>query len=95
MADDLTHRQAEITLRAAASEDRDLLRAMLASTREDELALTAWSDAEMAWFVSMQFDAQDAAYHAMYPDGRFLIVSTDGARPSGACTSRRCPTRSG
>ena len=78
MADDLTDRSAQIALRAAESEDRDLLSAVYASTREDELALTAWSDAEKAWFVSMQFEAQDAAYHAMYPDGRFLIVSTDG-----------------
>ena len=37
-----------------------------------------WTEAEKSAFISMQFEAQDAAYRMTYPDGRFLIVLGDG-----------------
>jgi RimJ/RimL family protein N-acetyltransferase len=67
-----------ITLRPARADDRPFLQALYASTREAELALLPWPEAEKAAFVRQQFDAQDSYYRRMYPDARFEIVTIDG-----------------
>jgi GNAT superfamily N-acetyltransferase len=69
----------EITLRLAGAEDTGFLCAVYASTRETELAITGWTDAQKAAFCRMQFDAQDRHYRTYYSTAEFLIVSRDAA----------------
>jgi GNAT superfamily N-acetyltransferase len=71
-----------IALRPALPHDRDLLLAVYAATRADELAVIPWSDAEKAAFIAMQFDAQDRSYREAYPQGEFLVVLRDDV-PAG------------
>ena len=78
MDDGLTSAVPGIELRPATPSDREFLLAVYRTTREDELAMTDWSELERAAFVDMQFRAQDLQYHATYPDGRFLVVTRDG-----------------
>ena len=78
MADGLTAGSSRIELRAATPGDRDVLVAIYRSTREDELALTGWDDAQKNAFIEMQFAAQDQSYHEAHPEGHFdLIVADD------------------
>ena len=91
MAHDLTPAQStpratehapEITLRPAVAAERDLLRAIYATTRAEELAPVPWPDEQKAAFVTMQFEAQDHWYRQAYPEGEFLLVLRDD-RPIG------------
>lgn len=61
-------------LRPATEDDKDFLRAVYASTRKEELALTDWSDAQKSAFCRQQFDAQDMHYRAHYPTSNFLVI---------------------
>lgn len=63
-----------VTLRPTAPGDLPFLIALYASTREEELALVPWKDAQKQAFVETQYHAQDQAYRARYPDGQFLVV---------------------
>jgi ribosomal protein S18 acetylase RimI-like enzyme len=78
VADGLTTADAHFELRPATPDDRDVLFAIYRSTREDELAMTGWDDAQKAAFVEMQFTAQDRSYREANPDGRFLLITVDG-----------------
>ena len=67
-----------VTLRAINEADRSTLLRIYASTREDELALTDWSEAQRAAFVAMQFDAQDRYYRRYYAGASFQLILCDG-----------------
>lgn len=67
-----------VTFRRAASEDEQFLLGVYSSTRQDELALTNWDDAQRDAFVRMQFDAQQTHYRQYYPEGEHLIILVDG-----------------
>ena len=77
MVDGLSSAISGVDLRPASLDDREFLLAVFRSTREDELALTNWTELEMAAFVDAQFRAQDSHYREVYPDGRFLVVTRD------------------
>lgn len=65
-------------LRPATAEDRACEIAVYRSTREPELALTAWTEAQRQAFVVMQFDAQQAHYRHHWPQSSCdLIEQTD------------------
>jgi ribosomal protein S18 acetylase RimI-like enzyme len=64
-----------VDLRPATPDDREFLLAVFRTTREDELALTNWTELEKAAFIDAQFRAQDSYYREVYPDGRFLVVT--------------------
>ncbi|WP_051711211.1 GNAT family N-acetyltransferase [Andreprevotia chitinilytica] len=66
-----------ISLRATAETDLPLLKTIYASTREEELKITDWSDAQKADFVEMQFKAQHHAY-SNYPDATYFLILYDG-----------------
>jgi ribosomal protein S18 acetylase RimI-like enzyme len=68
-----------IALRAANPGDREFLRTVYASTRQDEMARVPWSEREKQAFLDMQFEAQDRYYQERYPDTAFLVVERDGA----------------
>jgi ribosomal protein S18 acetylase RimI-like enzyme len=71
-----------VTLRPAVGEDRDLLRAVYASTRAEELAVTGWPDETKAAFLDQQFDAQDTHYRAHFPDASYDVILV-GGEPAG------------
>lgn len=54
------------------------LAALYRSTRESELARTAWSEEEKSDFIAMQFHAQHSHYQQHYPDAIWLIVKQSG-----------------
>jgi ribosomal protein S18 acetylase RimI-like enzyme len=65
-------------LKPAGHDDAELLYRIYASTRESELAVVPWDDAEKDAFLRMQFAAQDSYYRANWPNASYdLIVSGD------------------
>jgi GNAT superfamily N-acetyltransferase len=79
-----------VALRPATPHDREFLLSVYAGTRADEMAMVQWAEAQKAAFVSMQFEAQDAAYRSTYPDGRFQIVTME-TTPVGRLYLARLP----
>jgi ribosomal protein S18 acetylase RimI-like enzyme len=77
VVDGLSSAISGIDLRPATPDDREFLLALYRTTREDELALTNWTELEKVAFVDAQFRAQDSYYREVYPDGRFLVVTRD------------------
>ena len=67
-----------ISLRRITSEDEAFLARLYASTREQELAQTNWSEEQKAMFCRMQFNAQTKDYRANYPDASFDVIERDG-----------------
>ena len=67
-----------ITYRPCRPDDVPFLRDLYATTREDELRLVPWTEAERAAFVDMQFNAQKTHYENFYPDCEFLVIELDG-----------------
>ena len=67
-----------ISLRPITPEDESFLARLYASTREQELAQTNWSDEQKAMFCRMQFNAQTTDYQRNYPDASFQIIERDG-----------------
>ena len=73
-----------------AFEDEVFLRALYARTREQELAIVPWDDAQKAAFLRMQFDAQHAHYQEHYAGASFDIILVDG-QPAGRLYFERGP----
>ena len=63
-----------IHLRPIEDADLPFLRAVYASTREEELQQTGWPEEQKADFLRMQFDAQHGHYQQHYPTARFDVV---------------------
>ena len=61
-------------LRPIQDDDRDFLRDLYRSTREEEMAQTPWSEAEKAQFIEFQFAAQHDHYMEHYPTAQFDVV---------------------
>jgi|ERR1043166_8335520 ribosomal protein S18 acetylase RimI-like enzyme len=68
-----------LRLRPITPQDEPFLARLYASTREQELAQTNWSDEQKAMFCRMQFNAQTADYKRNYPDASFDVIERDGA----------------
>jgi GNAT superfamily N-acetyltransferase len=68
-----------IAYRPAGDGDDAFLRAVYASTREDELAATGWAEPMREQFLAHQFGAQDSHYKQYYPGAEWLIVEQGGA----------------
>jgi GNAT superfamily N-acetyltransferase len=67
-----------LSRRPATPADRDLLLRLYATTREAELAMTGWTDAEKETFVLQQFTAQDTYYHQTWPDAAYDVIERNG-----------------
>jgi ribosomal protein S18 acetylase RimI-like enzyme len=67
-----------IVLREASEQDFAFLFRVYASTREEELALTGWSEEQKNAFLAMQFDAQHRYYHEHFPAARFDVIEVRG-----------------
>jgi GNAT superfamily N-acetyltransferase len=71
-----------VTLRPAAAEDEAFLFRVYASTREEELAITDFSEAQKKAFLTQQFAAQDRNYRENYTGATFDVIEVDG-EPAG------------
>jgi ribosomal protein S18 acetylase RimI-like enzyme len=58
--------------------DAAFLLRVYASTREGEMRAVAWSDADKAAFVDLQFRAQKKHYEEHYPSAAYLVIEVDG-----------------
>ncbi len=87
-------RTASVVLRPVGEEDTAFLRDVYRSTREDELALTGWDEAEKDAFAGMQFEAQRRYYSEQYAGASFDVVMVDG-QPAGRLYVARWPEEIG
>ncbi len=83
-------RRETVALRPVVPADEAFLRRAYASTREAELALVDWDDAQKDAFVRMQFDAQRRYYEEHYADASFDVILVDG-EPAGRLYVARWP----
>jgi ribosomal protein S18 acetylase RimI-like enzyme len=72
----------QIELRPIGEADRPFLSRVYASTRQEELLLTDWSDEQKRNFLAMQFDAQHHYYQENYRGAAFQIILYNG-QPAG------------
>ena len=75
-----THPDLALHLRGETPDDIDFSATLYAYTREAEINVLAWSDAEKIAFCRMQFNAQRSHYVAHYPGVQLLIIERDGTR---------------
>ncbi len=87
----LEDRAGGISLRPALDGDVEFLYRVYASSREYEMSLVAWSDAEKEAFLRMQFEAQHTQYHQMFPGARFDLIERNG-EPIGRLYVDRGPS---
>lgn len=80
----------DTTLRRVTASDTAFLLRVYASTREEELALTDWSDEQKEAFVRMQFEAQHRYYQEHYADATFDVIEIGGV-PAGRLYVHRRP----
>lgn len=73
---------ATITFRSVGPDDAELLLALYASTRAEEMAMVPWTSEQQQAFISMQFAARQAEYQQKYPTATHQIILA-GDRPVG------------
>lgn len=71
-----------VDLRPVAESDDDFLLTVYASTREDELAQTAWTVDQKRDFLRWQLDLQRREYETRFPDAEYRIIVVD-QQPAG------------
>ena len=74
------HGDMAIALRRAVDDERDGLLELYASTREAEMAMVPWTDAEKAAFLAHQFSLQHHHFVTHYPSANFDVVLANEAR---------------
>jgi ribosomal protein S18 acetylase RimI-like enzyme len=79
-----------IRLRPASPEDQAFLFDVYAGTRQDELALVDWNDAQKDAFLRMQFEARERHYRDNYRRASFDVV-LHGDVPVGLLYVARWP----
>jgi GNAT superfamily N-acetyltransferase len=70
--------QADVALRPVGAQDEAFLRFVYGSTRESELQLLDWDEAQKEAFVHQQFRAQTRWYEEQYPEADRSVVLVDG-----------------
>ena len=60
------------------AEDAEFLLRVYAGTRQEELELVPWSEAEKETFLRQQFRAQHTHYQEYFPHARFDVILVDG-----------------
>ena len=73
-----------------ACDDEEFLFALYASTRQEEIAVWQWTQAQVAAFLTVQFRAQSVSYAITYPDAEHSVILEDG-RPVGRLLVSRSP----
>lgn len=72
----------EPALRPVTPQDDELLQRVYASTREQELSVVPWTEAQRDAFLRHQFAAQTASWRTQCPEASWSVVEVDG-RPAG------------
>jgi len=67
-----------VTFRHVAESDTPFLRALYASTRQDEMEMLPWTAEQKKEFLDWQFEAQTKYYFDM-DDEDFMVVDLDGS----------------
>jgi len=78
-------------LRERTQGDIPFLSRLYASTREDELRVVNWTDAQKAAFLQDQFDKQHLHYLAHYPRAQWLVIEREGV-PVGRIYLEQTPS---
>ena len=79
-----------LRLRPVGPDDEPFLYAVYAGTRQEELALVDWDEAQRAAFLRMQFTAQQRSYQVHFPDADYSVILAD-ERPIGRLSIARQP----
>lgn len=69
-----------VGLRPANDNDREFLLQVYQISREIELSMTPWDDAQKRAFAEHQLDAQTYTYRVRYPDATHEIILYEGVR---------------
>ena len=77
------------TLVPESPDDDGFLRALYATAREEELAMTGWTSEQREAFLNSQFDAQKRGYRTAFPKASFLTIWKDHVR-AGRIIVDRC-----
>jgi ribosomal protein S18 acetylase RimI-like enzyme len=67
-------------LRERTAGDLEFLAGLYASTRQEEMRLVDWTDAQKGAFLRDQFDKQHRHYLEHYPQAIWLVIECEGAR---------------
>lgn len=67
-----------ITLRPLTEPDEGFSYRVYAHTRDEEMALLAWSPEQKSDFLQMQFNAQRTHYHLYSPEAEWSVIEVDG-----------------
>lgn len=76
-------------LRDVTVEDDGFLLELYASTRDSELAVTAWSESQKREFVRMQFEAQRTDYLTRFPEAAHSVIIFEGREVGRVWIDRR------
>ncbi|RHW20028.1 GNAT family N-acetyltransferase [Pseudomonas jilinensis] len=68
-----------VQLRPVQPDDEEQLAQIYASTRQQELAVTGWPQAQIDAFLRQQFTAQQRHYSTYYPDARHDLLLLEQA----------------
>jgi len=79
---------AEISLRPVNEDDEELLFAIYASTRQDEVAGFGWDAEQEDAFLRFQFTSRRAAYRLQFPAAEYSVIM-DGDKPAGSLIVER------
>ena len=79
-----------ISLRPYRAEDQELLFAIYAGTRKDEVAAFGWSAEQQEAFLRMQCNARSRWYEMAYPGADHQVICLDG-QPIGRILVLRPP----
>ncbi len=79
-----------VTFRPIAPADLEFLYRLYASTREAEMALLDWDEAQKAEFLRMQFNAQHTYYMQQFTRAEFQLILLEG-KPAGRLYLDRRP----
>lgn len=67
-----------ISFRSVTPKDAPFLREVYASTRQQEMSATGWSDEQIQAFITWQFTLQHKSYQENFPKARFMIIRYKG-----------------
>jgi ribosomal protein S18 acetylase RimI-like enzyme len=68
----------KIKFRPIKQKDQDFLFGLYASTRQDEMKLVTWDEAEKKKFLKLQFGAQHKFYTEQFGKARFDLIELEG-----------------
>lgn len=68
----------EIIVREAEGEDTTFFEKLYIAVRQEEFAVSGWSEHQRQMLLKMQFDAQTQGYRGQFPDLRTFVIEANG-----------------